>query len=129
MPSEAATSYFYQGSTITCSDPIVIDLRILCKGNIEGASGYVTISRAQSWHQIYLLHELWPKNDDTAKLRYIQKATKSFAYDEDTKACKKRLDRLAISTADFHGKNHHLQYFTHENSKNCVVCGATVGIL
>jgi hypothetical protein len=58
-------------------------LRIPCKGNIEEASGYVSISRAQSWHQIYLLHELWPKNDDTAKLRYIQKATKSFAYDED----------------------------------------------
>jgi hypothetical protein len=62
----------------------------------------------QSWHQINLLHELWPKNDDTAKLRYIQKATKSVAYDEDPKACKKRLDRLAISTADFYGENHHL---------------------
>jgi hypothetical protein len=40
-------------------------------------------------HQIYLLYELWPKNDDTAKLKYIQKATKSFTYDADTKACKK----------------------------------------
>jgi len=89
MPSEAATSYFHQGSTITYSKYIDIDLRIPCKGNIEGASGYVSISRAQSWHQIYLLHELWPQNDDTAKLRYIRKATKSFAYDEDTKACKK----------------------------------------
>jgi len=33
--------------------------------------------------------KVWPKNDNTYKLRYIQKATKSFAYDEDTKACKK----------------------------------------
>jgi len=71
MPSEAATSCFHQGSTVTYPNPVVIDLRILCKGNIEGASGYVLISRAQSWHQIYLLHELWPKNDDTAKLKYI----------------------------------------------------------
>jgi hypothetical protein len=79
MPSDAATSYFHQGSTITYPYLVVIDLRIPCKGNIEGARGYVSMSRAQSWHQIYLLHELWPKNDDTAKLRYIQKATKSFA--------------------------------------------------
>ena len=78
-------------------------MRIPCKGNIEGASGYVSISQAQSWHQIYLLHELWSKNDDAAKLRYIQKASKSFAYDEDTKACKKRLDRPAISTVSFYG--------------------------
>ena len=35
-----------------------------------------------------------PKNDDTTKLKYIQKPTKSFACDEDTKACKKRLHRL-----------------------------------
>jgi hypothetical protein len=58
MPSEAATSYFHQGSTKTYPNPIVIDFRISCKGNIEGASGYVSISRAQCWHQIYLLHEL-----------------------------------------------------------------------
>jgi hypothetical protein len=128
MPSEAATSYFHQGSTITYPNPVVIDLRIPCKGNIEGASGYVSISRAQSWHQIYLLHELWPENDDTAKLKYIQKATKSFAYDEDTKACKKRLDKLAKSTADFYGENH-LHYFTHENPNNCAVCDAAAGIL
>jgi hypothetical protein len=78
MPSEAATSYFHQGSTITYPNLVVIDLRIPCKGIIiEGASGYVSISRAQSWHQIYLLHELWPKNNDNAKLKYIQKATKT----------------------------------------------------
>ncbi len=129
MPSEDAISYFHQGSTITYPNPIVIDSRIPCKGNIEGASGYVSISRAQSWHQIYLLHELLPKNDDTAKLKYIQKATKSFAYDEDTKACKKRLDILAIFTAKFYGENYHLHYFTHENSNNCVICGAAVDIL
>ena len=58
MPSKAATSYFHQGSTTTYQNPTVIDLRILCKGNIEGVSGYVSISRAQRWHQIYLLHEL-----------------------------------------------------------------------
>jgi hypothetical protein len=86
MPSEAATSYFHQGSTITYPNLVLIDLRIPCKGNIEGTSGYVSISRAQSWHKIYLLHELWPKNDDTAKFKYIQKDTKSLAYDEDTKA-------------------------------------------
>jgi hypothetical protein len=89
MPSEDATSHFHQGSTITYLNSVVIELRIPCKGSIEGASGYVSISRAQSWHQMYMLPELWPKNDDSAKLRYIQKATKSFAYDEDTKACKK----------------------------------------
>ena len=50
MPSEAATSYFNQGSTITYPNPIVIDLKIPCRGNIEGASGYVSISRAQTWH-------------------------------------------------------------------------------
>jgi hypothetical protein len=61
MPSEAATSYFHQGSIITYPNPIAIDLRISCKGNIEGASGYVSIIRPQSWHQIYLLHELWHK--------------------------------------------------------------------
>jgi hypothetical protein len=69
IPSDAATPYFQQGSTIRYLD--VIDLRNPCKGHIEGASGYVSISRAQTWHQIYLLHELWPKNDDTAKLQYI----------------------------------------------------------
>ena len=74
-------------------------------------------------------HELWPENDDTAKLRYIQKAMKSFAYDDDTKACKKRLDRLAISTADYCGENHHLHYFTQDNSNNCDVCGAAANIL
>ena len=68
MPSEVATSYFHQGSTITYPNPIVIDLIIPCKGNIEGASGYVSISRARSWHQIYLLHKVWPKNDDASKL-------------------------------------------------------------
>ena len=76
-----------------------------------------------------MLHELWPKNDNIAKLRYIQKATKSFAYDEDTKACKKRLDRLAISTADFYGENYHLHYFTQEGFNSCVVCGAAASIL
>jgi hypothetical protein len=81
-------------------------LRIPCKGNIEGASAYVSISRAQSWHQIYLLHELWPTNVDDAKFRYIQKATKSFACDEDIKACKNILNRLSISTTSFLGENH-----------------------
>ena len=105
-------------------------MRIPCKGNIEGASGYVSISRAQSWHQIYLLHELWPKNVNTAKLRYIQKATKSFAYDEDTKACKKRLDKLAIiSTTSLYGENHHLHHSTQENSNNCDACGAVACII
>jgi hypothetical protein len=75
-----------------------------------------------------LLHELWPQKDDTAKLKYIQKASKSFAYDEETKACKQRLDKLAIYTANFSGENH-LHYFTHENSNNCGVCSALVGIL
>jgi len=129
MPSEAATSYFHQGSTITYPNPVVIDLRIPCKSNIEGASGYVFISRAQSRHQIYFLYELWPNNDDSAKLRYIQKATKSFVYDEATKLCKNRLDRLAISTANCFGENHHLHYFTQENSNNFDVCGAVAGIL
>ena len=75
-----------------------------------------------------MLRELWPKNVDTTKLRYIQKATKSFAYDDDTKACKKILDRVAISTTDFYGENHHFHYYTQENLNNCVVCGAAVGI-
>jgi hypothetical protein len=44
MPSEASTSYFHQGSTIAYPNPVVIDLRNPCKGNIEGASGYVSIS-------------------------------------------------------------------------------------
>jgi hypothetical protein len=132
MPSENATSYFHQGSTITYFIVfifVVFDLRVPCKGNIEGASVYVSISRAQSWHQIYLLHELWPKNDDTPKLRYIQKATKSFAYDEDTKSRKRRLDKLAISTTEFYGENHHLHYFTQENFNISVVCGAAACIL
>ncbi len=48
MRSEAATSYLYQGSTITYPNLVVVDLRIPCKCNIEGAGGYVSISRAQS---------------------------------------------------------------------------------
>ena len=74
------------------------------------------------------VYDSYVRNNDTAKLKYIQKATKSFAYDEDTKACKKRLDKLAKSTADFYGENH-LHYFTHENPNNCVVCHAAEGIL
>ena len=109
-------------------------MRIPCKGNIVEAGGYVSISRAQSWHQTYLLHGLWPKNYDIAKLKYIQKVTILFAYDEDTKACKKRLDIFAISTAGFYDKNHydvnhHLDCFTHVNPNNCAVCDAAVGIL
>jgi hypothetical protein len=111
MLSEDATSYFHQGSTITYPNRVVIDLKIPSKGNLEKASGYVSISQARSWHKIYLLHELWPKNDTIVKLRYIPKATKSFAYNEDTKACKKILDRFAISTSSFYGENHHLHYF------------------
>ena len=76
-----------------------------------------------------MLHELWPKNDDNAKLRYIKKATKSFAYDEDTKACNKRLDRLTISTTSVYGENQHLPYFTQENSNNYDVCGAVAGTI
>ncbi len=121
MPSEAATSYFHQGSAITYPNSVVTDFRIPCKGNIEGASAYVSICRAQSWHQIYLLKNLWPTNDVDANL-HIQKATKSFAYDEDTKARKIILDRLAISKAIFCGENH-LHYFTKANSSNCVVYG------
>jgi hypothetical protein len=45
-----------------------------------------------------------------------------------TKACKKRLDKLAKSIANFYGENH-LHYFTHENPNNCDVCDATVCIL
>ena len=93
-------------------------MRISCKGNIEGANAYVFNSRAQSWHQIYLLHELWTTKDEEAKLQYFQKVTKSFAYfyDEVNKACKTRLDRLTISTPNFWGENH-LHYFT--TSNNC----------
>ena len=40
----------------------------------------------------------------------------------------KRLDILAIYTTNLYGENHHLPYFTQENSNNCVVCGATAGI-
>jgi hypothetical protein len=107
---------------------IVMDLRIPSKGNIEEASAYVSISRAQSCHQIYLLHELWPKNDDETKLRYIQKATKSFAYDEDTKACKNRLDRLAIFSANSCGESH-IPYLTQEISNKCAICDAVVGYM
>jgi hypothetical protein len=84
MPSKAVTSYFNQGSTISYPNLVVIDLRILYKGNTEGESDCVSISRAQSWHRIYLLHELWPPNNNIAKLQYITKATKAFSYDEDT---------------------------------------------
>ena len=35
MPSEAATSYFHQGSTITYSNLVIIDLWIPCKGNTK----------------------------------------------------------------------------------------------
>jgi len=54
---------------------------------------------------------------------------KSFAYDEDTKACKKILDKFLISAADFYGENHHLHYFAQENSNNCAVGGAGTDIL
>ena len=128
MPSEAATSYFYQGATIPYPNPVVIDMRIPSKGDIEGASVYVSISRAQSMDQIYLLHELWPKGDDVSKAKYIAKATKSFSYDEDTIACKQRLDNLASKTAAKWGDNH-LHYFTHANPNNCAKCGAAAGIL
>ena len=57
ISSVAATSHFHQGSTITCSNRVIIDLRIPCKGKI-GASAHVSISRAQRGHQIYLLHKL-----------------------------------------------------------------------
>jgi len=87
MPSVSATSYFHQGSTILYPNLVVINLRIPCKGNIEGTSAYVSISRAQSLHRTNLSHELWAKSDDEIILRYIEKATKSFAYDEDTKVC------------------------------------------
>jgi hypothetical protein len=103
-------------------------LRIPCKDNIEGASAYVSISRAHSWHKISLLHELWFKNDDNAKFRYIQKATKSFAYDEDGKACKNILDRLAISTTSFFGENY-LHYLTQVKSNICAICGAVASIM
>jgi hypothetical protein len=51
------------------------------------------------------------------------------AYDEDAEACKKRLDRLAISIADYYGENHHLHYFTQEKFNNRDVCGAASDIL
>ena len=73
--------------------------------------------------------KLWPKNNDTAKVQYIQKAMKSFACDEDTKACKKRLDRLAISIANLYNGNNYLHYFTQEDSNQCVVCGAAARIM
>jgi hypothetical protein len=59
MPSEAATSYFHQSSTISYPNHVAIDFRIPCKGNIEGASAYCSISRAQIWHQFYFLLEVW----------------------------------------------------------------------
>ncbi len=67
-------------------------------------------------------------NYAAAKLRYIQKATKSFAYVEDTKLCKNRLDRHASSIADFYGEKQSSLLYT-RNSNNCDVCGAAVGIL
>jgi hypothetical protein len=39
-----------------------------------------------------------------------------------------KIDRLAIFKANLYGKNHHLHYFTQENSYNCDVCGAAIGI-
>ena len=78
---------------------------------------------------MYFQHELWPKNDYTAKLRYIQKVTKSFVYDEVSKACNKKLEKLAISTTIFYGENHHLHYFIHENSNSCAFCGAAAYIV
>ena len=128
IPSEAATSYFHQGTTIKFPNPVIIDLRIPSKGYIEGPSAYVSISRAQSWEQVYLLHELWPKSDNQARLKYITKATKSFAYDEDTRACKSRLDNLALLTAAHWGEDH-LHYFTQTSPNHCAVCGTLAGIL
>jgi hypothetical protein len=129
MPSVSTTLYFHQGSTITSyPNPIVIGLRNTYKGNIEEVGAYISIGRTQSWHQMYLLREFWPKNDDDPKFRHIQKATKSFAYDEDTKACKNIINRLAISSTSFFGENH-LYYFTQANSNNCAICGAVEGIM
>jgi len=103
-------------------------LRLPCNGEIEGTSVYLSISRAQSLRQIYLLHELWPKNHDGAKSQYVKKATKQFAYNEDTKACKNRLDMLATSIAYCWGENH-LHYFTHTILNHYVVCGEIAGIM
>jgi hypothetical protein len=61
----------HQGSTITYPNLVLIDLRIPCKGNIKEASDYVSISRAHSMRQIYLLHERWSQNNNGAKLQYI----------------------------------------------------------
>jgi hypothetical protein len=72
LPIEAASSFFHQGSTIIYPKHVVINLRIHCKGNIDGPSAYYSISQAQSWHQIYFLCEFWPINVDDSKLQYIQ---------------------------------------------------------
>jgi hypothetical protein len=101
MPSEDATSYFHQGSAIIYPTLDVIGLRMPCRGNIERGRAYDSISRAQNWHQIYLVHELWPLKNSDAKSQYIKRATKQFAYDEDSKACKTRSNEHALSTNSF----------------------------
>ena len=114
MPTEAATSYFHQGFTLTYPNVVVIDLRIPCKGNIEGASAYVYIRRAQRWHQIYLVHEFWPKNDVDDKLKYIRKATTSSRMMKILKL--EKIDKINSQFIQlfFCGENH-IYYFTQAN--------------
>jgi hypothetical protein len=61
MPSEAATSYFHQGSTISYPIHVVIDLRIPCKGNIEGASGYFLLAEHKAGIKFICYTNFGPK--------------------------------------------------------------------
>jgi hypothetical protein len=67
MPSEAATLYFPPYSKIRYPNRVVIDLRIRYKEVVERDNACVSISRAQRWHKMFLLRELWPQKYNDAK--------------------------------------------------------------
>ena len=121
IPCVGGTSFFYQGATVRRQTPTVFDFRIP-SGPVTPPSVYVSGSRAETWNQIYLLHQLWPAGDDAAKKTYLANATRKFRYDADTRAVNGYLHKKAQATLERYA-DVDLHYCTSDHPNTCATCG------
>ena len=100
----------------------VLDFRIPT-GPVTPPSLYVSGSRAETWDQVYLLHQLWKADDEKSKADYVTRAIRKFRYDSDTIAVNGYLQRKAQETLQLYD-DVELHYCTSNNPHVCTVCGA-----
>lgn len=124
-PAIGATDFFSQGLSFR-NMSIIIDLRIP-PGNANAAADLVILSRATTLDDIYLMHELWPRDDEKAREDFMAEIRRRYKLDEDIAAEDRRLRMKADECRQKFVASHPVRHFVDPSQPESCICGAAIG--